>query len=413
MSKHEFLVPALTGLAKLQLLLKLKGGFTQDGQLFEQILKLQDGILKSFGLPIKPDFEKLLWFDDLPTQQEVAKRIENLHKAAAEYLLTNAKPDLQILTEALQQNQDPLVVLPDLKITTHSYTLFVYNKILLAKQDTVENVLQELKLVNNPSILNDIGNLEQDNLENPTEVIKSLKQLGVKYIDSFLFLSTSKNEMNQSNQLIKFLNEINGKVSFKSEEEKFTSLANCLMNYLALAVGKNVYRITECEFYYSEIDHADPYVHCGEEQLSAGKLYLNKVGGLDITFGNANIPSFGGILIRGIRNLKTNEYISQVQKIVSEVFVGLGNIITGENGIYLRELMPGQMKVEQPIKSSRIGLTKKAEDNENYIAKPYRYIVELNPSHKFKDKEKIIKQLLTENKISAERAKEILGYNLK
>src|SRR5688572_10320105 len=152
MRSHDFLEPALTGLAKLQLLLKLKGGFTQDGQLFEHILKLQDGILKSFGLPIKPEFEKLVWFDTIPTTQELAKRIENLHKAANEYLLTNPKPELQFLTEAQQQNQDPLVVLPELKIATHQYTLFVYNKILLQKQDTVENVLQELKLVNSPSI---------------------------------------------------------------------------------------------------------------------------------------------------------------------------------------------------------------------------------------------------------------------
>ena len=185
------------------------------------------------------------------------------------------------------------------------------------------------------------------------------------------------------------------------------------MNYLALGVGKNIYRITECEIYYYSSDHADPYVHQGAEQLTSGKLYLNKVGGLDITFGNADIPAYGGILIRGILNLKTKEYISQVQKITSELFVALGNIITEENGIHLRELASGQINAEQPIQSTRIGLTKKSEDVDGYLEKSYRYIVDLNVLHKFKDKEKVVRQLLAESKLSAEDAKTVLGYNLK
>ncbi|CAN5685197.1 hypothetical protein BH10BAC3_BH10BAC3_38750 [soil metagenome] len=219
--------------------------------------------------------------------------------------------------------------------------------------------------------------------------------------------------MNQANQIDLFLNDINGKVTFNSLEERFMSLTNRLMNYLYLSIGKNSYRITECEIYYQDIDHADTYVHCGQEQLTAGKLFLNDAGGLDITFGNADIPIFAGILIRGIRNLETNEYINQIQKIVSEVFNALGSIITGENGIYLREILPGQMEIEQVVQTVRVGLTKKEEDVEGYLEKPYRYIVELNPSHKFKGKEKVVKQLLSEGRISKEDAKNILGYNVK
>jgi hypothetical protein len=206
---------------------------------------------------------------------------------------------------------------------------------------------------------------------------------------------------------------MNDKVRFNSLEERFISLTNCLMNYLCLVVGNNAYRITECEIYYMDIEQQDCYVHCGEQQMTAGKLYLNKVGGLDITFGNANIPSWGGILIRGIRNLTTNQYFNKITEIVSEIFNALGNVIIHKNGIYLRELMPGQIEIKQPIQTSRVGLTKKEQDIDNYYEKPYRYIVELNPSHKFRGKEKIVKQLLSENKISNEDAKNILGYNVK
>lgn len=216
--------------------------------------------------------------------------------------------------------------------------------------------------------------------------------------------------MNRSDQLTKFLDLLNDKVRFNSVEERFNSLTNLLMNYFFLAVGKNTYRITECEIYYMDQDHSDPYVHGEQEQLTTGHLYLNKVGGLDITFGNPDIPVFAGILIRGIRNLKTNEYISQVQKIVSEIFNALGNILTEENGIYLREGTPGQIKTEEPIRTTRVGLTKSEADTDDYILKPYRYIVELNSAHKFKDRAKVVKQLLSESKIAKGAAKDILGY---
>ena len=413
MTQHNFLKPALTELAKLQIALKKKGGPSEDGQLFDQILSIQDDILKSLGLPSSSDNEKLIWFSQLPTDDVVNERINQLHKKATEYLLSDAKSELQILREAQEQKQDPFMVLPELKITTHSYTNFVYSNILLKRKDTVENVLHQLKFVNGSEFLSTIGNLAQNNVENSTEVIKYLKENGVKYLVEFLSASTNKSKTNQSNQLIKFSDEVGGKVSFSSNEERFNSMTNRLMNYLCLAVGKNEYRITECEIYYMDIEHEDNYVHCGEEQMTAGKLYFNKAGGLDITFGNADIPAWGGILIRGIRNLKTNEYINQITKIVSEVFSSLGNIITEKNGIYLRELMANQVKVEIPIQSTRVGLTKHEKDEGNFFDKPYRYIVELNPSHKFKDREKVVKQLLSENKISKDEAKNILGYNLK
>lgn len=413
MNNHRYLNSTLAELAKLQIILAKKGGPNEDGQLFEEILALQDEILKGFGLPTTSENENIIWFSQPPTDEELNERANQLQKTATEYLLSDAKPDLQILIEGLEMDQDPFMVLPQLKIATHSYTFFVYNNILLKRKDTVENVLHQLRLVNRPKILGALGTLEQNNVENSIEVIKYLKDNGVKYLAEFLSESTKKSKMSQSNHLIEFLNELSDKASFNSNEERFNSMTNRLMNYLCLAVGKHTYRITECEIYYMDIEHQDGYVHCGEEQMTVGKLYYNKAGGLDITFGNANIPSFGGILIRGVRNLNTNEYINQITKIVSEVFNSLGNIITEENGIYLREVKPNQIEVETPIQSTRIGLRRQEDDADNFFEKPYRYIVELTPSHKFKEKEKIVKQLLSENKISSDDAKNILGYILK
>lgn len=158
MEKHTVLKPALTGLAKLQITLSQKGGPANDGNLFELILDLQSGILKSFGLPETPENEKLLWFSTIPTDTEVENRITQLHEAAIHHLTTNANSDLQILREAQQENKDPFTILPELNITTHIYMIFVYNEILLGKRDSVENVLHELRFAEKYELLNTIGN---------------------------------------------------------------------------------------------------------------------------------------------------------------------------------------------------------------------------------------------------------------
>jgi len=215
-----------------------------------------------------------------------------------------------------------------------------------------------------------------------------------------------------SNKLNSFWKELNREGKYGNEKEWFSAIAYCLMNDLCLNVGKNRYRITECEFYYSDIDHEDPYIHGEPQQITTGQLYYNKAGGLDITFGQETYPAWGSILIRGMRNLATNEYINQISKIVSEVFVALGNIVEGKACIYLSEIEEGKFKLEKPIVSRRVGLRKKEGDNENYFEKPYRFIVELVPEHKFRDKEMRVRNLLIENKISHEQVKNILSYNL-
>ncbi|CAN5685154.1 hypothetical protein BH10BAC3_BH10BAC3_38740 [soil metagenome] len=91
MTKLVLSDPSLTGLTELQIALTQKGGPSEDGQLFEQILLEQEGILKSFGLPGTPGNEHLIWFESIPIETEVAKRIDLLQKTATEYLLSDAK----------------------------------------------------------------------------------------------------------------------------------------------------------------------------------------------------------------------------------------------------------------------------------------------------------------------------------
>lgn len=170
-----------------------KGGPANDGNLFDLVLELQSGILKSFGLPETPENEKLLWFSSVPTDSEVENIIRQLREKAIDYLTSNAKPDLQILKEAQEEMKDPYFILPELNIATHTYTLFVYSEILLAKRDSVENVLHELGFAEKRGLLNTIGNLVEGNYNNPSGALLDIKESGLKYIDQFL-INNSKSK---------------------------------------------------------------------------------------------------------------------------------------------------------------------------------------------------------------------------
>lgn len=96
------------------------------------------------------------------------------------------------MKDAQENKENPFNVLPELGIETHSYTMFIYNYILLFQRDTIENILAELKKANKYKILNALGNLEQGNVKEPEKLIQKLKQDGIKYLDEFLKTSFNK-----------------------------------------------------------------------------------------------------------------------------------------------------------------------------------------------------------------------------
>jgi 3-methyladenine DNA glycosylase Mpg len=186
------------------------------------------------------------------------------------------------------------------------------------------------------------------------------------------------------------------------------------MNNFCLMVGDQAYRIVELEIYYNDRTlHNDPYVHCAEEQLQSGNWYFNGYG-IDLTFGNHEKNIHAGVLIRGLRKLdKEAHYFSGPSNVLKEIFTALGNVMSGQHGIYLQELQSGEVEEMTPVRTKRTGLTKKADDTENFVERPYRYLVELNLQHKFNDKTRVVKELFLKGEISSEEAKEIMGYNIK
>ncbi len=124
------------------------------------------------------------------------------------------------------------------------------------------------------------------------------------------------------NDFIELMCNVKGQFNFKSLGDRFDKIAHSIMNYLCLVIGKQQYKIVECEIYYYDKDnHPDPYVHKSPEQLQPCSWYFNGFG-LDITFGDKNKNIYAGLLIRGIRPIHEVRYICVITKEQAKKYIG-------------------------------------------------------------------------------------------
>ena len=174
-------------LARLDVELEKKGGPSRSGILFECILGKEEDLLEKLELPNTPYYHGLLQFDSIPWDKEIDDLINLLYQEIESQKNKDKESELEQLISAREANRDPMFILPQLGIATHVYTLFVYNKILMYNQDEPENILSELKLVNNHELLEITGIMEcsSDWLENAEEQITSLEKKGLKYIRQY------------------------------------------------------------------------------------------------------------------------------------------------------------------------------------------------------------------------------------
>lgn len=92
----------------------------------------------------------------------------------------------------------------------------------------------------------------------------------------------------------------------------FREIANLLMNKCVISKGKAKFEIVELEFYLFTPDHQDVITY--PRDTKAGQWFFHQ-SGVDLAF-ERNTDHFGGILIRGLRNIKTGELTLGPQKCV-------------------------------------------------------------------------------------------------
>jgi hypothetical protein len=173
-------------LSEKSLLLEKLGGPENNSELFEEIFSLEDDILKSFGLPENSKFAQILKCENIPSNQELEKMISFLENIASEYLLAPTETSISVLAKAKDLKLDAFSVLPELKIITHIYSIFVYEEVLLKEKDTPENVLKELELFNTDESILLVNKLIESFRINTEQNFEKQNISELKYINEFI-----------------------------------------------------------------------------------------------------------------------------------------------------------------------------------------------------------------------------------
>lgn len=182
----------------------------KDAENFTESIEISEDILDLFGLPYSSEFYKLVsiginpfavgdkFYNSFKDPQKILNdKIQELHKAAKEYLLSNPLSDVELLKKAKENNLSAFDILPELKINTHVYTTFIYDIVFLEQNEPIKDVLYELNLVNNKlEIYDELGRLYSLIYENKllskkeNELIKIVVELfekmGLKYIRKYV-----------------------------------------------------------------------------------------------------------------------------------------------------------------------------------------------------------------------------------
>jgi hypothetical protein len=208
--------------------------------------------------------------------------------------------------------------------------------------------------------------------------------------------------------------------SIETIEQSFKNIANALFNDYVINVNDRFYKLLDIEFYYfSEEKFTDPYIHRNALQKETGRWYFHE-SGLDITFGADG--NHGGILIRGIGKLSEDgkqleDEVHGPVKVSKELTSNFRPAFDSSPNIFCLvkiEVDRASTPKLKVFKSNRVGLPSHLEDKDDfYKQKPYRFIgvIPENGKHKFKDKERVIKDALSHGELDKEIAIKILGYN--
>ncbi|NVO29668.1 hypothetical protein [Hymenobacter lapidiphilus] len=191
------------------------------------------------------------------------------------------------------------------------------------------------------------------------------------------------------------------------------AIAYLLLNRLVLHAGNQQYRLTDIELYYRRAPyHDDPYVHGGPEQEETGSWFYNLAGGLDFTCGDRKSGAVGGILLRGLRRLDREGYVSGVQLVLRELVSALRGPLLDGPGWSLRA---AEREVDVPVwHTTRQGLVEKQEPLAmDFHQRRYRFLADSDYVRTLGGKEKLVWELLETNQVGGDEVVGLLGYKPK
>lgn len=205
---------------------------------------------------------------------------------------------------------------------------------------------------------------------------------------------------------------LNEMVDKNDYQGSFNKIANYILNCIELHIGTKKYEFTEIEFYYYSDDHQDCALHRDQLQKTSNMFYVHNKGrgGIDITFGNSD--NFGGILIRGIKEVMPDEkYVDGPLNIMKYFTEQLK--CTSKKDLQLKFnnkeiiLIEVTCKKDTVYQSPRIGL---AQPKNPYLVFPYRYIKDLSKQHEFKERLRVYYTSIKLKITTEEDISKAIGY---
>jgi len=156
-------------------------------------------------------------------------------------------------------------------------------------------------------------------------------------------------------------------------------IADDLMTNYQLCVAHKRYQLAELEFYYNHFEGQsyDVFAHKHGAEIQNGTWRLHGAG-LDIVL-KSDIY-YGGILIRGLKSLDTENYIDGPWNVATTLIQAFGQVDDGADAFRL-ELKPRKTKVKY-LRSIRVGLNLRRVQDAAYWSRSWRYIL----SHPVKTK---------------------------
>lgn len=167
------------------------------------------------------------------------------------------------------------------------------------------------------------------------------------------------------------------KISGKIWHSEFKRIAEVLFNNYRISANKTEYDIVEVEFYYDSPkpnEHKDIFIYSKTEKNLTTGNWLFHLSGIDLTFGDLENKSRGGILIRAIKKTDGSKlpYVIGPWRTMLEI---LNHINPIQDGGELRlQLVPKTSTHECQIKSQK----RKGINPEKKGAKlEYRFIADI------------------------------------
>lgn len=172
--------------------LEIEGGPEENSTLFTEVLKHQDALLKKFGLPLHPAFEKLLWWT--ATADDIASTIALLDAAARSYLLSTPPTTEKLLAVAVKKRLSHTLVFSEIGIPSHDYTLFLYYQVLLSHKADVKTFMEAIHSSSDPKLLSSIFKLAQKHEPFAGKQYQSLKQRDIPFLDDYLLYARAQKD---------------------------------------------------------------------------------------------------------------------------------------------------------------------------------------------------------------------------